>query len=196
MIGKQRTKKKDFSVGAFAWSPDGSKIAFSATVNPDLVQGVTSDIYLLTLADDSIKKLVSQPGPDNNPRWSPDGKQIVFSSAMGQTIYFASNSRLAIVSAEGGMPRSVTDDFDENPGLVDWKPDGIYFTGLQKTASHLFRVDPETGNIVASNRTGFFAGRVVFAYSLTEGMWHSRQVRRLRWQKSSWPTCATSRREL
>ena len=148
VIGKQRTKKKDFSVGAFAWSPDGSKIAFSATVNPDLVQGVTSDIYLLTVADDSIKKLVSQPGPDNSPRWSPDGKQIVFSSAMGQTTYFASNSRLAIVSAEGGTPRSVTDNFDENPGLVDWKPDGIYFTGLQKTASHLFRVDPKNGNIV------------------------------------------------
>ncbi len=148
LIGKQRTRKKDFSVGAFAWSPDGSKVAFSATVNPDLVQGVTSDIYLLNLADDSIKKLVSQPGPDNNPRWSPDGKQIVFSSAMGQTTYFANNSRLAIVSVDGGTPRSITDDFDENPGLVDWKPEGIYFTGLQKTASHLFRGDPKTGNIV------------------------------------------------
>jgi len=67
---------------------------------------------------------------------------------MGQTTYFASNSRLAIVPADGGTPRSVTDNFDENPGLVDWKPDGIYFTGLQKTASHLFRVDPKTGNIM------------------------------------------------
>ncbi|MFN2512529.1 MAG: prolyl oligopeptidase family serine peptidase [Pyrinomonadaceae bacterium] len=148
VTGKQRTRKKDFSVGAFAWSPDGSRVAFSATVNPDLVQGVTSDVYLLNLADDSIKKLVSHPGPDNNPRWSPDGKQIVFSSAMGQTTYFANNSRLAIVSVDGGTPRSITDNFDENPGLVDWKPEGIYFTGLQKTASHLFRVDPKTGNIV------------------------------------------------
>lgn len=147
VAGKQRTKKKDFSVGAFSWSPDGSKIAFSATVNPDLVQGVTSDIYLLHLADDSIKKLVAQPGPDNNPRWSPDGKQIVFTSAMGQTTYFANNSRLAIVSAEGGIPRSITDNFDENPGLVEWRQDGIYFTGLQKTASHLFRVDPRNGKI-------------------------------------------------
>ncbi|HEV7684688.1 MAG TPA: DPP IV N-terminal domain-containing protein, partial [Pyrinomonadaceae bacterium] len=79
LVGKQRTKKKDFSVDSFAWSPDGSKIAFSATVNPDLIQGVTSDIYLLKLADDSVTKLVSQPGPDTGPRWSPDGKQIVFS---------------------------------------------------------------------------------------------------------------------
>jgi dipeptidyl aminopeptidase/acylaminoacyl peptidase len=147
MVGKQRTKNKDFSVSAFSWSPDGSKIAFSATVNPDLIQGITSDVYLLNLADDSVKKLVQQPGPDSDPRWSPDGKQIVFSSAMGNTTYFASNSRLAIVSVDGGTPRSITDGFDENPGLVDWKADSIYFTGLQKTASHLFRVDPATAKI-------------------------------------------------
>ena len=152
LIGKQRTKNKDFSVDSFAWSPDGSRIAFSATRNPDLIQGVTSDIYLLNLAGDSIRKLVTQPGPDNNPRWSPDGKQIVFFSAMGDTTYFASNGRLAIVSADGGAPRSITDDFDESPGLLDWKADGIYFTGLQKTAALLFRVDPVNGKIARLTR--------------------------------------------
>jgi dipeptidyl aminopeptidase/acylaminoacyl peptidase len=147
VAGKQRTRNKEFSVGSFSWSPDGTRIAFSATVNPDLIQGSTADIYLLNLADDSVKKIVSQPGPDSNPRWSPDGRQIVFSSAMGKTVYFANNSRLAVVPAEGGTPRSITDGFDENPGFVDWNADGIYFTGLQKTASHLFRVDPATAKI-------------------------------------------------
>ncbi len=148
VVGKQRTKKKDFSVDSFSWSPDGSKIVFSATVNPDLIQGATSDIYLLKLGDDSVKKIVATPGPDSNPRFSPDGKQIVFSSAMGNALYFASNSKLAIVSIDGGTPRSITDSFDENPGLVEWKADGIYFTGLQKTASHVFRADPAGGRVV------------------------------------------------
>ena len=94
------------------------------------------------LADNAVKKIVSQPGPDTNPHWSPDGKEIVFHSAMGKLVYYHSNSRLAVVSAEGGTPRSITDDFDENPMLIDWKPDGVYFAALQKTASHLFRVDP------------------------------------------------------
>jgi len=125
VAGKQRTKKKDFSVDSFSWSPDGSTIVFSATLNPDLIQGTTSDIYLLKLSDDSVKKIVSQPGPDNNPRFSPDGKQIVFSSAMGEKLFFASNSRLAVVGVDGGPPRSITDTFDENPGLVEWKADGI-----------------------------------------------------------------------
>src|SRR5437773_772944 len=147
LVGKQRTKKKDFSIDSFAWSPDGANIAFSATVNPDLIQGVTSDIYLLKLSDDSVRKIVATPGPDNNPRFSPDGKQIVFSSAMGNSLYYASNSRLAVVSVNGGTSRPISDNFDENPGLVDWKTEGVYFTGLQKTASHLFRVDPATAKI-------------------------------------------------
>src|SRR5437773_7924366 len=147
LVGKQRTKKKDFSIDSFSWSPDGANIAFSATVNPDLIQGVTSDIYLLKLSDDSVRKIVATPGPDNNPRFSPDGKQIVFSSAMGNTKFFASNSRLAVVGIDGGQPRSITDNFDENPGLIEWKAAGIYFAAQQKTASYLFLVDPNSGKI-------------------------------------------------
>jgi dipeptidyl aminopeptidase/acylaminoacyl peptidase len=140
--GAERTRGKEFSVGSFSWSPDSSKIAFSATVNPDLIHGVTSDIYVLNLTETAIRKLVSQPGPDTNPHWSPDGKEIVFQTAMGKLIFYHSNTRLAVVSADGGTPRSITDAFDESPFVIDWKPEGVYFAGLQKTASHLFRVDP------------------------------------------------------
>jgi len=147
VAGTQRTKGKEFTVGSFSWSPDGKLIAFSATVNPDLIQGGTSDIYLLALADNSVKKLVTQPGPDNNPNFSPDGKWIVFSSAMGNPKFFYTNNRLAIVSVDGGTPRSITDGFDEQPQFVEWNADGIYFSGLHKTASRLMRVNPSDGVI-------------------------------------------------
>lgn len=145
--GTQRTRGRDFSVGAFSWSPDGTKIAFSAQINPDLINNHTSDIYTIDLATNSVRKIVSQPGPDSNPRFSPDGKQIVFSSAMGNPKFYHANARLAIVPAEGGTPRSITDSFDEQPSLIDWNSGGIYFFALQKTNSHLFRVDPATGAI-------------------------------------------------
>ena len=148
VVGRQRTKGHDFTVGQFSWSPDSARIAFGATINPDLVQGGTSDIYMLDLQDDAVKKIVSQPGPDTNPRWSPDGKQIVFSSAMGKTVFFHANMRLAVVPLAGGAPRSITDRFDEQPGFVAWTEQGIYFSGLQKTAGHLFRVDPAGAGVV------------------------------------------------
>ena len=145
VAGTQRTKGKDFTVGGFNWSPDGKRIAFSATKNPDLINGGTADIYLYEFDGEVTKLLVSQAGPDNNPNWSPDGKWIVFNSAMGNPKFFHSNSRLALVSVDGGAPRSITDGFDEQPQFVEWNADGIYFGGLQKTASHLFRLDPASG---------------------------------------------------
>ena len=145
--GRQRTKGKEFSVGAFSWSPDDRTIAFSATVNPDLINGATADIYALSIADDRVRKIVAQPGPDGAPQWSPDGRQIVFTSAMGRERFFALTQKIAIVSADGGTPRSISDSFDEMPSIVDWTPAGLYFSALQKTASHLFRLDPSTGAI-------------------------------------------------
>ena len=164
VAGKQRTKKTDFSVDSFSWSPDGSTIVFSATVNPDLIQSTTDDIYLLKLSDDSVKKIVDQPGPDNIPRFSPDGKQIVFSTAMGVKHYFMTNGRLAIVGVDGGKPKSITDDFDENPNLLEWNRNGIYFSGFKKTASHLFRVDPVSAKITrVSQPDNLMSGSFSFA---------------------------------
>jgi dipeptidyl aminopeptidase/acylaminoacyl peptidase len=140
--GRRHTSGKDWTVGRFDWSPEGTKIAFSATVNSDLINSGTADIYVLNLADDSVKRIVSQPGPDGFVAWSPDGRSILISSAMGRPDYYARNLRLAVVPAEGGAVRSLTDSFDENPYAADWTADGIYFSASQKTAAHLFRLDP------------------------------------------------------
>jgi dipeptidyl aminopeptidase/acylaminoacyl peptidase len=136
------------SVSGFDWSPDGSRIAFSATTVPDAVAGNTADIHVLTLADNSVKPLVTQPGPDSDPHWSPDGRHIVFSTQMGETrtVYFH-NSRLAVVDATGGAVRVITPQFDENPQFVDWNGRGVFFAALQRTASQLFVTDPATGTV-------------------------------------------------
>jgi dipeptidyl aminopeptidase/acylaminoacyl peptidase len=163
--GKQRTKGEAFNVGGFSWSPNGMRIAFSATINPDLIQYGTSDIYILNLRTNEVKKIVSQAGPDRSPHWSPDGRQIIFDSYMGKERYRALNSKLAIVPAEGGTPRSLTDAFDEHPQFVDWNKDGIYFWALQKTASHLFRIDPGSGEIARVTKPNDL---IAFPFSMTE----------------------------
>ncbi len=145
--GTQQTMGKDFSVTSFSWSPDNTHVAFGATINPDLIQGNTSDIYLLNVSDRAVRKIVSLPGSDSNPQFSPDGKMIVFQSVLGKTT-FGIDSRLAVMPVEGGPARSITDDFDEDPSFVAWNADGIYFAGSQKTASHLFRTNPSSPKAV------------------------------------------------
>lgn len=149
-----------FSVAGFEWSPDGARIAFSATTVPDPVAGNSADIHLLTLADNSVRAIVTQPGADNNPHWSPDGRQLVFGSAMGDTkgTYFR-NTRLAVVSAEGGAVRAITMSFDEQPAFVAWGARGVFFGGSQRTASHLFLADVATGTVtrVTAPDSGMFS---------------------------------------
>ncbi|MBI3793081.1 MAG: S9 family peptidase [Gemmatimonadetes bacterium] len=147
--GTQRTSGTTFSVTGFDWAPDGTRIAFSATTVPDLAFGHTSDLYVLTLADggDQVRPLVTTPGSDGSPMWSPDGTQIAFSSGMGEVRGFARNNRIAVVSATGGTPRSLTDSFDENVNPIAWTRAGIYFGASLKTTAHLFRLDPAAGTI-------------------------------------------------
>ena len=142
--GKRRTSGKAFTVGGFDWSPDGGKIAFSGAVNPDLINGGTSDIYLLDLAGDAVRKIVDLAGPDSSPLFAPDGRSILFSTAGGRRDYFARNTGLAVVPVEGGAIRPLTGAFDENPNVVAWNAGGIYFSAMQKTAAHLYRLDPAT----------------------------------------------------
>ncbi len=141
---KRLTDGDKFSVGEFSWSPDGTRIAFSAQRDTDLISSETADLYVVTLSDGLVKKIVSTPGPDTNPQWSPDGKKIAFETAAGAKYYYYTNMKIAVVAAEGGTPQILTETFDEDPGLIGWGLDGIYFAAEQKTYAHLFRLNPET----------------------------------------------------
>ncbi|MBA3884838.1 MAG: S9 family peptidase [Acidobacteria bacterium] len=153
----------DFTVGSFAWSPDSASIAFDHRVDPNANNFHTADISVLTVADGTIRKLVTQPGPDSRPVWSPDGRQIAFQSAMQSEWFYYSNNRIASIPVAGGAIRSVSDAFDEQPSLIDWAPSGILFSGLEKTSSRVYRLDPATGQFTALNPTGASAGGFSFS---------------------------------
>lgn len=144
---EQLTKGEQFTVGAFSWSPDGKRIAFDGSPNTDLGSGDQQRLYVLDLADLKVRKLVETPGPHNNPKWSPDGRQLAFVTADSSPDFFYSNTFVAVVPADGGTVRVLTKQFDENPQLIDWGADGIYFGALQRTNSHLFRLDPASGKV-------------------------------------------------
>ena len=142
--GDRRTHGSAWSVGAFEWSPDGAAIAFDAQRTPDPVSANTGDIYVLQLATDSVRAVVTRAGPDADPHWSPDGTQLLYT----QSVDYFHNSHFAVVPASGGESRVVTAAFDEQPQFVAWSRDGVLFAGQQRTASHLFRLDVARGSII------------------------------------------------
>jgi dipeptidyl aminopeptidase/acylaminoacyl peptidase len=144
---RQLTEGNSYTVGSYAWSPDSTRIAFSAQRDPDLGSAETADIYIVAVADRATKKIVSTPGPDSDPVWSPEGTEIAYQTADGSEYAFYTNHKIAVVSAAGGTPRVVTAKFDEDATPIGWSADGIYFNALQKTYAHLFRVNPKTNEI-------------------------------------------------
>ena len=132
-----------YAVGTFAWSPDGVRIAFQA-----------DGVYVLDIASGSVTAVAVGAGPYRNPVWSPDGKNIAFETAGGDPGFYYSNWFIARVPATGGTVEPLTKAFDENADLVAWTSAGVFFGGLQRTASHLFAVDTATHAIRRVTGTG------------------------------------------
>jgi dipeptidyl aminopeptidase/acylaminoacyl peptidase len=170
---KQLTSDSSLNVSSFTWSPDSTRIAFSATRNPLLEFGGDEDIYLLDLTkSNAVKKIVALPGPDGSPMFSPDGKQLAFSTALAQPYYYYANGHIATVDLDAVLAKpattpadvhDLTAKFDEDPRPIDWGPGGIYFEALQRTNAHAFRLDPQSDEIrrITAPDT-FFLGGVSF----------------------------------
>ena len=101
-----------------AWSPDGTRIAYSAGQGPD-----SYEIYIVA-ADGSTKQQLTQNlANDFQPAWSPDGQQLALSSNV------SGDYEIWLVSDDGSGFRQLT----TSPGLdarPTWSPDGreIAFT--------------------------------------------------------------------
>jgi Tol biopolymer transport system component len=79
-----------------AWSPDGSKMAFSYREND------TYAIYVMNSDGSNISRLTSPTSHAIFPRWSPDGMQIVFSATV------TNNYEIFVMSADGSHVRQLT----------------------------------------------------------------------------------------
>lgn len=82
------------------FSPDGSKIAFTATVAGN------TDIYVVSATGGDAKRLTFNPALDNTRGWSPDGARVLFSSVRTGAPLDAHFS-LWTISVNGGMPEKI-----------------------------------------------------------------------------------------
>ncbi len=150
---KRLTRGSAYSVTGFHLSPAADRIVFSASLPPKF-EWRDTDIYVLdgvtALTDDAAdpepRRIVSSPGPDSGPVFSPDGKSVAYGTANGEEFFYYTNREIAVVPTSGGASRVISQEFDENANLSGWSPTGILFTGLAKTGSHLYRINPTSRN--------------------------------------------------
>lgn len=136
------------SVAGFNWSPDGSNLALTLQPDQDILSFIKSDVYIYHIADSSLEKVISNPGPDAFLDWSPDGRSILFGSTVEDTsTFFYKNGRIFRHSLNEGSEIELGKDFDESLNGVTWTPRGIYALAWQKSIRKLVRIDPDRGSV-------------------------------------------------
>jgi dipeptidyl aminopeptidase/acylaminoacyl peptidase len=136
--GQDLLAGSSLNVGAFAISPDGGRVAFTAS------DASGNSLRVLTLAGGAIVTLIASPDVIKNPMWSVDGTRIAFDRfPVGAPLY--ANAVLTVIAAGGGPARAYPGATDETPTLVAWDSTGILFEALHRTGAHLYRFDPSTG---------------------------------------------------
>jgi Tol biopolymer transport system component len=130
-----------------AWSPDGGSIAFVGQ------RGGTRDLYVYTLATDSLRQLTADRYAELQPAWSPDGRQLAFATDRGPGTDLAAlrfaPPRLAVMDVESGAVRLV-EGFDGAKHIdPQWTADGqeLFFVSDADGVSDVYRVSLATGAI-------------------------------------------------
>lgn len=100
-----------------AWSPDGSKIAFSRRKGGHFVISVMDPdgSNVKDLFEPDLK--LSIDNVECAPAWSPDGKHIAFTSSRD------GNPEIYVISADGSNLRNLT-NHPAVDAFPDWSPDG------------------------------------------------------------------------
>jgi TolB protein len=79
-----------------AWSPDGTRIAFTRGLEDD------PNIFVMNADGSGLVQLTDDPADDTDPAWSPDGTSIAFVSTR------ARSTDLFLMDADGSRQRQLT----------------------------------------------------------------------------------------
>jgi Tol biopolymer transport system component len=99
-----------------AWSPDGTKIAWST----NRLGGSNYEIFVMNADGTGARNLTNYAGSDRFATWSPDGSKIAYMGMRNG----GGNFEIYVMNADGSNQRQLTFTANIEDCCPDWSPDG------------------------------------------------------------------------
>jgi len=114
----------------YAWSADGSRLAFTTKVGRDQAWTTNSDIYVVAAAGgEPVNLTADMPGAESAPAYSPDGRWLAFLS-QATAGYESDRFRLMVKDLASGAVRELPKAFDRWIGEYAWEPNSQGFIAI------------------------------------------------------------------
>ena len=110
----------DYDAGQPAWAADGSWLAFSADMGPDVNIAPRSCVYRVSADGGTVRELASLRGDAARPAVSPDGRQVAF---LGTDVPDSGEHALIglwVTPARGGPPRRLSGSLNRSIACDGW----------------------------------------------------------------------------
>ncbi len=134
----------------YAFSPDGTEIAFVRNVDPELRLGLgtNNDVFVTGTGRGEPKKLTTSKANDHSPSYSPDGHFLAY-LAMTRPGFEADKQSMMLLDLKTGMPENLTGGLDYSVASFLWAPGGaaLYFEAEEKGRTAVFRLTLATKKI-------------------------------------------------
>jgi dipeptidyl aminopeptidase/acylaminoacyl peptidase len=135
------------------WSPDGSQIAFAAGPQHEprdpkmpyritrptyrfdglnYIDDVTQEIYVVSVASGSSRKVTNENGMSSSPRWSPDNSHLLYTASMLPDTQRNIFPTLRAINLNTSQITTIVDGKPGHFSAAEWMPDGkhIAYVGV------------------------------------------------------------------
>jgi Tol biopolymer transport system component len=165
---KPLTRGTAFLAGAPVWSPDGGRIAFISTQNPDGSDAnvPTNNLWVMNADGSGATALTKLNGPfilppapsilHFEPQWSPDGRRISVTAnrALDGSDTVVSNLNVWVINADGTGLTPLTRTLVGDSRSAVWSPDGTQIAFVSTRSLNGSNVANPTQNLWIMDASG------------------------------------------